>query len=67
MLAALDRIAQEHDAEIATVALAWLTSRPTVTAPIASARTVEQLPALVAVAGLRLSEQELAELTEASA
>ncbi|MEH0404336.1 aldo/keto reductase [[Kitasatospora] papulosa] len=67
VLAALDRIAQEHDAEIATVALAWLTSRPTVTAPIASARTVEQLPALVAVADLRLSEQELAELTEASA
>ncbi|MFJ8863284.1 aldo/keto reductase [Streptomyces sp. NPDC102451] len=67
VLTALDRIAQEHDAEIATVALAWLASRPTVTAPIASARTVEQLPALMAVAGLRLTEQELAELTEASA
>ncbi|MFH8757474.1 aldo/keto reductase [Streptomyces atroolivaceus] len=67
VLAALDRIAQEHDAEIATVALAWLASRPTVTAPIASARTVEQLPALVAVAGLRLTGQDLAELTEASA
>ncbi|WP_031097421.1 aldo/keto reductase, partial [Streptomyces sp. NRRL S-15] len=53
VLTALDRIAQEHDAEIATVALAWLASRPTVTAPIASARTVEQLPALVAVADLR--------------
>ncbi|MDF6019814.1 aldo/keto reductase [Streptomyces sp. JH34] len=67
VLAALDRIAQEHDAEIATVALAWLASRPTVVAPIASARTVEQLPALVAVAGLRLTGPELAELTEASA
>uniref|UniRef100_A0AAU3GTI8 Aldo/keto reductase n=1 Tax=Streptomyces sp. NBC_01401 TaxID=2903854 RepID=A0AAU3GTI8_9ACTN len=67
VLAALDRIAQEHDAEIATVALAWLLSRRTVVAPIASARTVEQLPALVAVADLRLTEQELAELTEASA
>ncbi|CAM5477676.1 aldo/keto reductase [Streptomyces atroolivaceus] len=67
VLAALDRIAQEHDAEIATVALAWLASRPTVAAPIASARTVEQLPALVAVAGLRLTGQDLAELTEASA
>ncbi|MFF2726963.1 aldo/keto reductase [Streptomyces sp. NPDC058008] len=67
VLAALDRIAQEHDAEIATVALAWLASQPTVAAPIASARTVEQLPALVAVAGLRLTGQELAELTEASA
>ncbi|MFC8227761.1 aldo/keto reductase [Streptomyces sp. NPDC057287] len=67
VLVALDRIAQEHDAEIATVALAWLASRPTVAAPIASARTVEQLPALVAVAGLRLTEAQLAELTEASA
>ncbi|MFJ8888634.1 aldo/keto reductase [Streptomyces sp. NPDC102402] len=66
VLAALDRIAQEHDAEIATVALAWLASRPTVAAPIASARTVEQLPALMAVAGLRLTEAQLAELTEAS-
>ncbi|MFD9426643.1 MULTISPECIES: aldo/keto reductase [unclassified Streptomyces] len=67
VLVALDRIAQEREAEIATVALAWLASRPTVVAPIASARTVEQLPALVAVAELRLTDQELAELTEASA
>lgn len=67
VLAALDKVAQEHDAQIATVALAWLASRPTVAAPIASARTVEQLPALVAVADLSLTEQQLAELTEASA
>ncbi|MFJ8754380.1 aldo/keto reductase [Streptomyces sp. NPDC102441] len=67
VLTALDRIAQEHDAEIATVALAWLAAQPTVTAPIASARTVEQLPALVAVAALTLTGPELAELTEASA
>ncbi|MGW0791508.1 aldo/keto reductase [Streptomyces sp. NPDC002911] len=67
VLAALDRIAQEHDAEIATVALAWLAAQPTVTAPIASARTVGQLPALVSVADLRLTEQQVAELTEASA
>ncbi|TXS34776.1 aldo/keto reductase [Streptomyces sp. OR43] len=67
VLAALDKVAQERDAEIATVALAWLAARPTVAAPIASARTVEQLPALVAVAELRLTDQELAALTEASA
>lgn len=67
VLAALDKVAQERDAEIATVALAWLAARPTVAAPIASARTVEQLPALVAVADLRLTDQELTELTEASA
>ncbi|MFC9245047.1 aldo/keto reductase [Streptomyces sp. NPDC057136] len=67
VLAALDSIATERGAEIATVALAWLASRPTVVAPIASARTVEQVPALVAVAGLQLTEQEQAALTEASA
>ncbi|MYW30502.1 aldo/keto reductase, partial [Streptomyces sp. SID2119] len=57
----------ERGAEIATVALAWLAARPTVAAPIASARTVEQLPALLAVADLELTEAELAALTEASA
>ncbi|MEU8703077.1 aldo/keto reductase [Streptomyces sp. NPDC048680] len=67
VLAALDKVAQERNAEIATVALAWLAAQSTVAAPIASARTVEQLPALVAVADLRLTDQELTELTEASA
>ncbi len=67
VLAALDRVAGERNAEIATVALAWLAAQPTVAAPIASARTVEQLPALVAVADLRLTDAELALLTEASA
>ncbi|UUN27766.1 aldo/keto reductase [Streptomyces sp. FIT100] len=67
VLAALDDIAAARGAEVATVALAWLASRPTVVAPIASARTVEQLPALVAVAELELAEDELARLTAASA
>ncbi|MER6014130.1 aldo/keto reductase [Streptomyces bluensis] len=66
VLAALDEIAGARGAEIATVALAWLAAQPTVVAPIASARTVEQLPALVAVAELTLTEEELAKLTEAS-
>ncbi|MFE2979428.1 aldo/keto reductase [Streptomyces sp. NPDC059258] len=67
VLAALDRIAADRNAETATVALAWLAAQPTVAAPIASARTVEQLPALVAVADLELTDQEVALLTEASA
>ncbi|MFD8978210.1 MULTISPECIES: aldo/keto reductase [Streptomyces] len=67
VLSALDAIAEAHEAEVATVALAWLASRPTVVAPIASARTVEQLPALVASADLTLTEAELTLLTEASA
>ncbi|MFJ3769979.1 aldo/keto reductase [Streptomyces sp. NPDC090082] len=67
VLSALDTVAEAHGAELATVALAWLAARPTVAAPIASARTVEQLPALVAAAGLTLTEAELTLLTEASA
>ncbi|MFH9572185.1 aldo/keto reductase [Streptomyces sp. NPDC017230] len=67
VLAALDEIAEAHDAPVATVALAWLAAQPTVTAPIASARTVEQLPALLGVAELSLTEDEIGRLTQASA
>ncbi|MET8475538.1 aldo/keto reductase [Streptomyces sp. NPDC006422] len=67
VLAALDDIARAHDAEIATVALAWLAAQPTVAAPIASARIVDQLPALLAVADLELTRAELDRLTAASA
>ncbi|NUP19173.1 MAG: aldo/keto reductase, partial [Streptomyces sp.] len=65
VLAALDEIAQAHEVPVATVALSWLTSRPTVAAPIASARTLDQLPALLGVGELRLTEEELGSLTEA--
>ncbi|MFF1699276.1 aldo/keto reductase [Streptomyces sp. NPDC058257] len=67
VLAALDEVAQARGAEVATVALAWLAAQPTVAAPIASARTVEQLPALLAVGELELTEAEVATLTVASA
>ncbi|MEV6883394.1 aldo/keto reductase [Streptomyces sp. NPDC051135] len=67
VLAALDEVAEAHDAPVATVALAWLAARPTVAAPIASARTVEQLPALLGVAGLKLTDDEIGKLTRASA
>ncbi|MEU4925228.1 aldo/keto reductase [Streptomyces yokosukanensis] len=67
VLQVLDEIAATHDAPLATVALAWLAAQPTITAPIASARTTDQLPALLGVADLKLTEQELTTLTEASA
>ncbi|WP_369234823.1 aldo/keto reductase [Streptomyces sp. R21] len=67
VLGALDAVAEAHDVPVATVALAWLAARPTVAAPIASARTVEQLPALLGVADLVLTEGELGLLSEASA
>ncbi|WP_406456966.1 aldo/keto reductase [Streptomyces sp. NBC_01622] len=67
VLTALDEIAQAHDASVATVALAWLAAQPTVAAPIASARSVEQLPDLLAVAELALADAEIEQLTQASA
>lgn len=67
VLAALDEVAQARGAEVATVALAWLAAQPTVAAPIASARTVEQLPALLAVGEFELTEAEVSALTKASA
>ncbi|QHC20302.1 aldo/keto reductase [Streptomyces sp. GS7] len=67
VLQALDTVAGAHDAEPATVALAWLAARPTVAAPIASARNVAQLPPLLAVSDLTLTDVELALLTRASA
>jgi aryl-alcohol dehydrogenase-like predicted oxidoreductase len=67
VLAALDEVAAAHRVEVATVALAWLAAQPTVVAPIASARSVEQLPALLAVGDLKLTGEEIAALTAAAA
>jgi aryl-alcohol dehydrogenase-like predicted oxidoreductase len=66
VLAALDEVASAHNAAIATIALAWLAAQPTVVAPIASARTTEQLPDLLSVSEVRLSDLEVRRLNEAS-
>lgn len=67
VLSVLDEVAAAHDTSVATVSLAWLLSRPSVVAPIASARTVEQLPDLTAAASLVLDASELERLDAASA
>ncbi|NGO68667.1 aldo/keto reductase [Streptomyces boncukensis] len=67
VLRALTDVADAHGASPATVSLAWLAAQPTVTAPIVSARVPDQLPALLALADLELTEAELAALTNASA
>ena len=66
LLPVLDEVAAAHGVSVATVSLAWLRSQPTVVAPIASARTVEQLPDLIASATLDLSADELSALSDAS-
>lgn len=66
VIQALTEVADECGAEPATVALAWLLTRPTVVGPIASARVVEQLPALMAATQATLSMAQIDRLTTAS-
>jgi aryl-alcohol dehydrogenase-like predicted oxidoreductase len=66
VLNALDLVAAAHQTSVTSVALAWLAAQPTVISPIASARTVEQIPDLIAGATLKLSEEDLRKLGEAS-
>jgi aryl-alcohol dehydrogenase-like predicted oxidoreductase len=65
ILAALDAVAVQYDAKPAQVALAWLRARG-VTAPIASATSLEQLSELVGFADLHLGADAVAELDAAS-
>ncbi|MWB97993.1 aldo/keto reductase [Agromyces sp. MMS17-SY077] len=67
VLGALDAVAFKHGVEPATVALAWLTAKPGVVAPVASAADPEQVDALMAAASLQLSRSDLVELDRASA
>jgi aryl-alcohol dehydrogenase-like predicted oxidoreductase len=67
VLAALDNIAAAHGVEVASVAIAWLLTRPGVVAPLASARTVDQLGPLLAAATLKLTADEVNALGVASA
>ncbi|OXM58178.1 alcohol dehydrogenase [Amycolatopsis thailandensis] len=66
VLAALDGIAADRGVTVAAVSLAWLFAQPTVTAPIASARSVEQLNDLLPAADLSLTSDELDALATAS-
>lgn len=64
LLVALDDIAAAHQTTVAAVSLTWLRDRPTVVAPIASARTVAQLSELLPMASLALTAAETRRLEE---
>jgi aryl-alcohol dehydrogenase-like predicted oxidoreductase len=66
ILAVLRGVAERNEATPAQVALAWLLTRPGVTAPIVSATSLEQLTDTLKAATLTLSDEDVAELTEAS-
>ncbi|GAA2031691.1 aldo/keto reductase [Yaniella flava] len=62
---AVVEIAGVHSVEPATISLAWLLAKG-VTAPVASASNVDQLPALIAAADLQLTNDEVQQLDTAS-
>jgi len=64
---ALAAVARRLDATSAQVALAWLMTRPGVTAPIASATSLEQLQELLAATRVELDSDAVAALDLASA
>ena len=67
ILDALDRVSRRYNSTPAQVSLAWLIARPSITAPIASATSLEQLQELAAATELKLDPASLKELNEASA
>jgi aryl-alcohol dehydrogenase-like predicted oxidoreductase len=67
VLAALRAVAEGHAVPVPAVALRWLADQPTVVAPIASGRNVEQLAELLPMQDLVLTDDERQVLTDASA
>jgi aryl-alcohol dehydrogenase-like predicted oxidoreductase len=65
VLAEMDRIAAETGASLPAIALAWLVRQPGIPAPIASARTVEQLLQMLEFTRLELTQDQLDRLTAA--
>lgn len=63
---ALEQVAAEHQSTPARVALAWLIARPSITAPIASATSMDQLNDLIAATKLRLDQAAIELLNRAS-
>lgn len=65
ILHALDAVAQRHNTKPAAVALAWIMAQGGVTAPIASATSLDQLETLMAAGKLSLAPEDIEELREA--
>ncbi len=67
VLAALDAVAKRYSATPTQVAIAWLNSRPAISAPLASATSLEQLDEIISGANLALDPEALRVLNQASA
>jgi aryl-alcohol dehydrogenase-like predicted oxidoreductase len=67
ILKALDEVSEQYNSSPASVALAWLIARPSVTSPIASVTNLNQLQDLTRAASLKLDMEGISILDEASA
>jgi aryl-alcohol dehydrogenase-like predicted oxidoreductase len=67
ILAAVDAVAARHGATPSQIALAWVMTRPSVAAPIASATSLAQFQDIAKSASVKLTPQDLAELEAVSA
>ncbi|WP_316736454.1 aldo/keto reductase [Pedobacter aquatilis] len=66
ILDALDAVANKHNIEQASVAMAWLINHPSVTAPIASVTDLSQLKSFTEAANLKLTPEDISILDKAS-
>ena len=67
LLKALGTIAEKHNVSQAGIALAWLINHPSISAPIASATSIEQVETFEQAASVQLSEEDKSTLDQASA
>lgn len=67
ILKALDEVSEQYNSSLASVAIAWLIARPSVTSPIASVTSLNQLKDLTRAASLKLNIEDISILDEASA
>lgn len=66
ILKALDQVSDQYNTSQASIALAWLMAQPAILAPIASATSIDQLDDLIKATELKLSQEAITLLTEAS-
>jgi aryl-alcohol dehydrogenase-like predicted oxidoreductase len=66
ILASLDGIAAAHETSVASIALAWLLTKPNIVAPVVSASHPHQVLDLTASARLQLTRHQVAELDRVS-
>jgi aryl-alcohol dehydrogenase-like predicted oxidoreductase len=66
ILDTLDQVAKEYNTKPASIAIAWLLARQSITAPIASATNITQLNSLISATQIKLNADAIVSLNNAS-